>query len=102
MNSYSDQIATVTEVADSKTVSADINAPTFDHEQRSQIRKSRSSVSDTNTNKATTNNGSRRQKEVSPCYVCGAKANGYNFDQSNNKSYIKTRIIVNFNLVISI
>ena len=28
-------------------------------------------------------NGSKRQKDISPCYVCGAKAHGYNFDQSN-------------------
>lgn len=25
---------------------------------------------------------SKRQKDISPCYVCGAKAHGYNFDQS--------------------
>ncbi len=29
------------------------------------------------------NNGAKRQKDISPCYVCGAKAHGYNFDQSN-------------------
>ena len=27
--------------------------------------------------------GSKRQKDISPCYVCGARAHGYNFDQSS-------------------
>ena len=26
----------------------------------------------------------KRQKDMPPCYVCGAKANGYNFDQSKS------------------
>jgi hypothetical protein len=40
---------------------------------------SRSSITNTNTS----TNGSKRPKDISPCYVCGAKAHGYNFDQSN-------------------
>jgi hypothetical protein len=40
---------------------------------------SRSSMISTNTS----NSASKRPKDISPCYVCGAKAHGYNFDQSN-------------------
>ncbi|CAF1281858.1 unnamed protein product [Rotaria sordida] len=45
--------------------------------QQSGTHVSRSTVTST----ITTNNGTRRQKDISPCYVCGAKAHGYNFDQ---------------------
>ncbi|CAF3732036.1 unnamed protein product [Rotaria magnacalcarata] len=41
---------------------------------------SRSAVSNTSST-ATSTNGAKRQKDISPCYVCGAKAHGYNFDQ---------------------
>jgi hypothetical protein len=41
---------------------------------------SRSSMTSTST----TGSGSKRPKDISPCYVCGAKAHGYNFDQSNS------------------
>lgn len=40
---------------------------------------SRASLSSSATGTSTT---SKRQKDISPCYVCGAKAHGYNFDQS--------------------
>ncbi|CAF5101714.1 unnamed protein product [Rotaria magnacalcarata] len=45
---------------------------------------SRSAVSNTSST-ATSTNGAKRQKDISPCYVCGAKAHGYNFDQSSLK-----------------
>lgn len=34
---------------------------------------------------STSTSGSKRQKDISPCYVCGAKAHGYNFDQSKDQ-----------------
>ena len=50
--------------------------------QQSGIHVSRSSTA-SNSSTSLSNNGIKRQKDVSPCYVCGAKAHGYNFDQSN-------------------
>ena len=49
--------------------------------QKSSTHVSRSSIVSTSTS----NSGTKRQKDISPCYVCGAKAHGYNFDQSNAK-----------------
>jgi len=46
---------------------------TNSHSQRSGTHVSRASAVSTNT--------SKRSKDISPCYVCGAKAHGYNFDQ---------------------
>ncbi|CAF4493725.1 unnamed protein product [Rotaria socialis] len=43
-------------------------------------RVSRSTVSNKSST-ITSTNGAKRQKDISPCYVCGAKAHGYNFDQ---------------------
>lgn len=43
---------------------------------------STSSIGTTITNNTTTpSTGVKRQKDMPPCFVCGAKANGYNFDQ---------------------
>ena len=43
----------------------------------SRIDQSRFNISNT-----TATNLVKRTKDISPCYVCGAKAHGYNFDQS--------------------
>ncbi|CAF3525686.1 unnamed protein product [Adineta steineri] len=48
--------------------------------QQTGTHASRSSIA-SNSSTSTSNNGIKRQKDVSPCYVCGAKAHGYNFDQ---------------------
>ena len=42
----------------------------------------RSSLASLTSSSSTTSSGTKRQKDISPCYVCGAKAHGYNFDQS--------------------
>jgi hypothetical protein len=80
--------------------STDINSPTIEMDgdgesqsidddqsednikQLSNTHISRSYAASTSST-GTTNNGAKRQKDISPCYVCGAKAHGYNFDQSN-------------------
>ncbi len=54
-----------------------------DDKQRSRSHITRSSAGSTSSNGTTSNNGTKRSKDISPCYVCGAKAHGYNFDQSN-------------------
>ena len=41
-------------------------------------------------NTTPTTSGSKRQKDISPCFVCGAKAHGYNFDQSKTR---ETRLV---------
>ena len=51
----------------------------------------RSSLASLTSNSSTTSSGTKRQKDISPCYVCGAKAHGYNFDQS--KIDIRSRMI---------
>lgn len=48
----------------------------FYQQHRSRSHTTRSSAGSTNSN------GTKRSKDISPCYVCGAKAYGYNFDQS--------------------
>lgn len=45
-------------------------------------RSSTASMSNDETTPVAPTTGTKRPKEVSPCYVCGAKAHGYNFDQS--------------------
>ena len=57
----------------------DLNAT--NHQSRAHI--SRSSVTSSSST-SLSNGGTKRQKDISPCYVCGAKAHGYNFDQSND------------------
>lgn len=50
---------------------------TTPHSQRTSTHISRASAMGTNNS----SNSSKRPKDISPCYVCGAKAHGYNFDQ---------------------
>ncbi|CAF1210495.1 unnamed protein product [Adineta ricciae] len=47
---------------------------------QSRAHISRSSVT-SSSSASLSNGGTKRQKDISPCYVCGAKAHGYNFDQ---------------------
>lgn len=54
--------------------------------QRSGTHVSRASAVNTNT--------SKRSKDISPCYVCGAKAHGYNFDQSKKTEGLNWNIPV--------
>ena len=53
---------------------------------RSRTHTTRSSDGSTSSGGTTTNapHNLKRQKEMPPCFVCGAKANGYNFDQSKS------------------
>jgi hypothetical protein len=62
---------------ESKTIDDDQYEDDDNNNQQSGTHISRSSVTSTSTG----NNGTKRQKDISPCYVCGAKAHGYNFDQ---------------------
>ena len=50
---------------------------------QSRAHISRSSIT-SSSSASLSNGGSKRQKDISPCYVCGAKAHGYNFDQSKD------------------
>ena len=50
-----------------------------DHQQRQGTHQARASLASTGSGAS---GNSKRQKDISPCYVCGAKAHGYNFDQS--------------------
>lgn len=52
--------------------------PTDTNKQRPGTHMSRASLSSSTTGASAS---SKRQKDISPCYVCGAKAHGYNFDQ---------------------
>jgi hypothetical protein len=63
------------------------------HDQAYGTHASRSGLLSNTTNNSTTTNGIKRSKDISPCYVCGAKAHGYNFDQSNQS--IRTRPSMN-------
>ncbi|CAF1216135.1 unnamed protein product [Adineta steineri] len=77
MNSNNDIIAN-----DDQSISIDHDIYDGDYNQRSQndiIHSSGSSISSNST--TTVNNGTRRLKDVPPCFVCGAEAHGYNFDQ---------------------
>lgn len=85
MNSNNDRPTT------SKVTTIDEDTHPSDYDQQSQPHLSRSSTASILSDEASsmteapiTNTGSKRPKEVSPCYVCGAKAHGYNFDQSKN------------------
>lgn len=53
------------------------------HQQRPGAHVSRASLPGSATGAIA---NSKRQKDISPCYVCGAKAHGYNFDQSSCKT----------------
>jgi len=72
------------EIDDDKSKSSDSDQSEDNNITNQQIRThaSRSSIASTSST-STINNGTKRQKDVSPCHVCGAKAHGYNFDQSN-------------------
>ena len=86
MNSNSDPTVLMVENVDEESTSIDDDMREVEYNQRSRSHITRSSGESTSSNgTTTTNNGTKRQKDVSPCYVCGAKAHGYNFDQSNQK-----------------
>ena len=76
----------MTENVDSESASMDDDMQEVDYDQHPRTHTARSSAGSTSSNGTTTtaNSGAKRQKDVSPCYVCGAKAHGYNFDQSKN------------------
>lgn len=59
-----------------------------DNHQQPEKRQSRTTVVCPSTT-AATSTGTKRHKDVSPCYVCGAKAHGYNFDQSNEVNIVR-------------
>ncbi len=74
------------ETADDGSISIDYNMHDIDYNRLSQMAIARPSVSSISSNgtSTTTNNGTKRSsKDLPPCYVCGAEAYGYNFDQSN-------------------
>ena len=91
MNSNSDTTITtpMIENGDDGSTSIDEDMAEVDSNQQSRSQLISSGASSTSSNDTTptitirTHNGPKRQKEISPCYVCGAKAHGYNFDQSN-------------------
>jgi hypothetical protein len=85
MNSNSDTTtASINDTIDDESTSIDDDIHENNYDQRSRTHISRSSAGSTSSNgTTTTSNGIKRQKDISPCYVCGAKAHGYNFDQSN-------------------
>jgi hypothetical protein len=70
MNSNPELTASTIDIADDESTS-------IDDDQHSQTHITRSSAD------STSSNGTKHPKEISPCHVCGAKAHGYNFDQSN-------------------
>ncbi len=85
MNSNIDMNSSMIEIDDDKSKTSDSDQSEDDNNNTNQqIRThvSRSSIASTSST-STINNGTKRQKDVSPCHVCGAKAHGYNFDQSN-------------------
>ena len=63
-----------------------------DYDQPARLYPARSSTSSI-TNDGTISTGTKRPKEVSPCYVCGATAHGYNFDQSMEIVQIKNNVV---------
>lgn len=83
MNSDVNMESSVIELDDDDSKSSDtyqqgtniISQQPGTHISRSTIPRTSSST--------TSSNGAKRQKDISPCYVCGAQAHGYNFDQSN-------------------
>lgn len=78
MNSTFDMRLLSNEIEDARPIGISGSQLQYDTTpQQPGAHISRSSVVGTSTN------GSKRQKDISPCYVCGAKAHGYNFDQSN-------------------
>jgi ribosomal protein L34E len=64
---------------DSTSITDNMDNMNLDHQSRSYLK--RPSEGSTSSN-GTVNSGIKRHKDMPPCFVCGAKANGYNFDQS--------------------
>ncbi len=85
MNSNSDTTTSMIETVDDESTSIDGDMQEINYNQRSRMHITRSSAGSTSSNGTTTHHGTKRQKEISPCYVCGARAHGYNFDQSNKR-----------------
>jgi ribosomal protein L34E len=83
MNSKSDRTASMNETGDDESTSIDDDMRKMNFLQSSERHIARSSAGSTSSNGTTTNHSMKRPKEISPCHVCGAKAHGYNFDQSN-------------------
>jgi hypothetical protein len=86
MNSNIDMSSSLIEIdgeGDSKSIDDD-QSDDNNTKQQSGAHISRSCTV-TTSGTTTTNSGTKRSKDISPCYVCGAKAHGYNFDQSNPK-----------------
>ncbi|CAF2132026.1 unnamed protein product [Rotaria magnacalcarata] len=77
MSSNSDIATPMVDVIDDGSISTDDDIMEVDYKQQSRTHIARSSAGSTSSN----GTGTKRQKDISPCYVCGAKANGYNFDQ---------------------
>lgn len=71
---------------DVSTIVDDEPTDTNNQQQQQQpgTHMSRASLSSSTTGASA---NSKRQKDISPCYVCGAKAHGYNFDQSWFKEF---------------
>lgn len=83
MNSTSETRASLADMMDDESTSIEDDMRDIDLNQQSRACLTRSSAGSTSsTGTTTTSNGIKRQKEMPPCFVCGAKANGYNFDQS--------------------
>lgn len=79
MNNNNDRATT------SMDIPIDVDSHPDDYDQQSHPRLSHSSTGSMISDGTATSGtmiASKRPKEVSPCYVCGAKAHGYNFDQS--------------------
>ncbi|CAF0850247.1 unnamed protein product [Rotaria sp. Silwood1] len=81
MNSNSDRVVSMIEIVDDGSTSIDDDIREVDYKQQSRTHIVHSSAGSTSSTGTGTNTGTKRQKDISPCYVCGAKANGYNFDQ---------------------
>jgi hypothetical protein len=83
MNSKSDRTASMNESGDDESTSIDDDMGKMNFLQPSETHVARSSAGSTSSNGTTPSHSMKRPKEISPCHVCGAKAHGYNFDQSN-------------------
>lgn len=81
MASSNDGDRSMTMIINEESLSSDDqDVETYQVNRSSLARSSAGSTSSTATNN--TSSTGKRQKEMPPCFVCGAKANGYNFDQS--------------------
>jgi hypothetical protein len=83
------------ETVDDESTSIDDDIHEVDYNQQPRTHITRSSAGSTSSNGTTTATRRKCQREISPCYVCGAKAHGYNFDQSNRtKKYLNCYLII--------